>query len=343
MRVWIDALTPKQLIFSGRLRKKLEERGHEVLLTTRDYHDANYVVTRLALEAEVVGFHGGGGRERKLEASLKRSADLLRVVLERRPALALSFGSPEAARVASGLGTPHWCVNDSPHSEWVGRLTVPLSELVFCPWVVPASAWSVYGLKRKRVRQYRALDPAAWLKDRGWWPPATDFERLSAGAILFRPPETQASYLRGRAAEGVELARTLSERFPESRLIVLPRYAEQEEEYADAPGVTVAGEPFFGPNMLRDCRLLVGGGGTMNAEAALLGVPAVSSYPGDPTYVDKYLVSRGLLHRGRGPADILRLALRLLTEDAGAKGERELELMDDPAEFVAAAVDRGAA
>jgi len=35
----------------------------------------------------------------------------------------------------------------------------------------------------------------------------------------------------------------------------------------------------------------------MSAEAALLGVPTISCYPGEPFWVEKYLVKQGMVYR----------------------------------------------
>ncbi|MEM3638193.1 MAG: DUF354 domain-containing protein [Conexivisphaerales archaeon] len=345
MRIWIDALTPKQLIFFHFVSERLKESGHEVWFTTRDYHDTNYVVKRLNMHVDVVGRHGGRDLKEKLEASLRRSLELLPLVRDKKPDLALSFSSPEAARVATGLGVMHISVNDSPHSIWVAKLTIPLSSLLFTPWVIPARAWVRYGIENKRIIAYRALDPAVWLKRRDLWPEPTAFESSAKRGLLVRTAETQASYMSKQKFSMLNVAKLLSERFRDRKIILLPRYHEQEQELEmlDEPNVVICKEPFFGPNLISSASLLVGGGGTMNAEAALLGVPVISSYEGPATYVENYLAKSGLLKKVKNERECIREATTLLEENSNknfaTRAKMILSSMEDPSEVIASRID----
>jgi len=320
-------------------------KGHQVYITTRDYHDSNYVVDRLKIQVQVIGKHGGKKPEDKLVASLERSLELVSFVKNANPELAISFSSPEAARVSTGMGITHVSVNDSPHSVWVARLTIPLSSLLFSPWVIPSRAWRTFGIDPKRIIFYRALDPAAWLKRKELWPEPTDFERSSAGAVIIRAPEAHASYMKNQKFSVVNIARLLAERFRDKKLILLPRYKEQEEEFQslDAPNVIMCNEPFFGPNLLQSASLLIGGGGTMNAEASLLGIPVISFYEGPATYVENYLVKSGFVKKVRNEKECIRETTAILEKDSKEKFVRKAEVevssMEDPSEVIASKID----
>ncbi|MEM0074832.1 MAG: DUF354 domain-containing protein [Conexivisphaerales archaeon] len=341
LKIWIDAITPKQLLLFRRIASRLEKKGADVYITSRNYHDTNYLVERLGMNVKSIGSHGGIDKRGKLEASLNRSLQLLEFVTENKPDFCISFSSPEAARVSTGLGISHYSVNDSPHSVWVAKLTLPLSELLFYPWVIPSSAWLSYGIRRSNLFAYKALDPAAWLKDRASWPKPNYIEDSAKGCIIYRPTEYMASYIDSSNYD-IDLIRLLSERFPDDRIIILARYGEEATRYRDvsAMNVSVVDSPFFGPNILQHAKLLIGGGGTMNAEAALLGIPVISVYPGGATYVDKYLISKGLLVRAKDSKDAVKKAFDILADtekirENRTKSAKELESMDDPSEVVA--------
>lgn len=146
MKVWLDVLTPKQANFFGELQRRLSAKGFKTLLTTREYREVNELLELRSIKAIEVGRHGGGELSNKLVESSKRVSALAKVVEEERPEVAISFSSPEAARVAFGLKIPHYCISDSPHAEAVCKLTVPLSEKLFTPWVIPLYAWKKYGM-----------------------------------------------------------------------------------------------------------------------------------------------------------------------------------------------------
>jgi len=164
MKVWIEVLTPKQALFFEPLYRALKREGHEALITTRVYREAEQTLKLKKLRFSVVGRHGGGTAFGKLLASAERITKLANLIQKWRPSVAVSFSSVEASRVAFGLGIPHVAANDSPHSWMVARLTIPLTTFLCCPWIIGRSVWEEFGGPLRRVILYRALDPAAWLK-----------------------------------------------------------------------------------------------------------------------------------------------------------------------------------
>src|SRR3989344_9522175 len=174
-KVWIDILTPKQVMMFGRLADEISGE-HELLITTREYKETNELLKLKGIDAKVVGRHGGGTLEGKLDAGIARMNELNKLAQKERPDVLVSLSSPEAARVAFGLKIPHVCVNDIPEAEAVTKLTAPLSNFIVAPKLIPKSAWLKYGVPAEKVIQYDALDPVAWLK--GFEPNQNDFNDL---------------------------------------------------------------------------------------------------------------------------------------------------------------------
>src|SRR5881396_2254803 len=132
MKIWIEVLTPKQALFCEPLYHALRREGHEALITTRVYREAEQTLKLKKLRFSVVGSHGGGTAFGKLTASAERITKLANLIQNWKPNVAVSFSSVEASRVAFGLGIPHVAANDSPHSWMVARLTIPLTTFVCC-------------------------------------------------------------------------------------------------------------------------------------------------------------------------------------------------------------------
>src|SRR5512145_1260294 len=107
MKIWLDILTPKQVMFFKPLVDSLIIAGHDVLSTSRDYREATELARIKNLEITVVGKHGGEGKYDKLRASASRVFELAEVVQAFDPDLAVTFSSPEGARVSFGLGIRH--------------------------------------------------------------------------------------------------------------------------------------------------------------------------------------------------------------------------------------------
>ncbi len=281
VRVWIDILTPKQALFFKPLVDALSSKGHETILTTRKYEEVEALLKALDIEVEPVGRHGGEAMLGKLEASAERVLTLARLISNTRPDAAVCFASPECARTAFGLQIPLVCVNDSPHSDKVARLTVPLVSVLLSPWVIPPSVWVGYGIPRDRVVTYHALDPAAWLK-RNIQPraeaPYTQID-MSKKTLAVRLEEAKASYLSQNGMKHTtSILDTVLGEVADCNIVVLARDQDQrsyiKERYGDR---VVVLEAFFGPTLLRSVDVLIGMGGTMTVEAALMGVPSISA------------------------------------------------------------------
>jgi predicted glycosyltransferase len=66
----------------------------------------------------------------------------------------------------------------------------------------------------------------------------------------------------------------------------------------------VPAKPLDGANLIAASDLVISAGGTINREAAALGVPVASVYAGSWAAVDEALVREGRLKRISNPADL---------------------------------------
>jgi len=342
-------LTPKQVRFFKRLVLILEGEGHEVTVTARAYRETVELLKLEKMRFTVVGKYGGRRLEGKLEASLRRALELARFIAGLSPDMVVSHASPEAARVAFGLGIPHICVNDSPHAEAVARLTVPLCRRLLTPKIIPKKNWTRYGIESDAIVQYNAIDAAAWLHgislDKGI------LGRLglsgSRPIVVLRTEESFASYLLDRHPGHGSLVVPIVEELLSILgdgvdLVVLPRYESQISDVKRSvpEEVKVIEHAIDAPSLLAASSAFVGGGGTMTAEAALLGVPSISCYPGETTCVESFLIEKGLVEKISDPAEIARGVAEILGNLPSVRSSQEkraysvLARMDDPIEVI---------
>lgn len=346
MRIWIDVLTPKQANLFSVFVRRLTEHGHETFVTTRHYREVEQLLQIRNTNATVIGRHGGADLAAKLTESSKRITGLTELIVDKRPDLVISFCSPEAARVAYGLGIPHYALCDSPHAEAVCRLSIPLLKRLFTPRAVPKSAWKRYGIAPSDIVQYNALDPAVWIRA---YAPGVDLRdtlglRSEKPIVVLRTEEEYASYLIQSGAQRsivTRLARPLTELG--AQVVVLPRYEKQVEmlmrEFSGVAAVPTSVVDAIG--LLSRASAFVGAGGTMSAEAALMGIPTISCFPSNPTYVDRYLFKLGLAERILSPERIVGKVRKFLTDAKLAKRQKEkadrvLAKMQDPVGVVMA-------
>jgi predicted glycosyltransferase len=89
----------------------------------------------------------------------------------------------------------------------------------------------------------------------------------------------------------------------------------------------------------------IGAGGTMTVEAALLGIPTVSCFPGEkPDYI-KYLEKKRLVQTIGSPNRIARVVSETLSSGAEQEAQKErgtrlLRWMQDPIEVISRVVKR---
>ena len=103
-------------------------------------------------------------KKTKLEASIDRMEKLSRKIKTFSPDIVISFCSPEAARISFGLGIRHVAFCDSPHADAVMRLTLPLIQKLLIPNVIPKNKFSKYGIDKKSIVSYKAIDAAVTIK-----------------------------------------------------------------------------------------------------------------------------------------------------------------------------------
>ncbi len=340
-------LTPKQVLFFGPVIKELESRGAEVLATSRRYREVGPLAERAGLELKYVGDRGTKGQEEQLLAATRRQAEMIPIVKDFAPKVAVSIASAVCARVAFGLGIRHVAVNDSPHSEVAGRLSLPLSYHLLCPWVIPFRAWARFGLRKEQVSTYRALDAAVWLKRD---PLAGPVPKLDRGreTITVRVQESDAPYLAKADMSWTDkLLASLIDAFPDSNLVALCRYDFQVDEIKGKFGsrCIVPDEVVSGHDLLAATDIFVGMGGTMNAEAALMGVPTVSAFQGS-LYTDLYLERVGLLSKALNTSTLVSHARLYLAEGFREgyerKAKRILDSMEDPVPKIAGFIEKTA-
>jgi uncharacterized protein len=329
-------------MFFRRAVNLLHNSGHEVLCTSRKYREAVELARIKKLDLIFIGSHGGVDRYNKLREGACRTYELAEVVKQFGPDVAVTFSSPEGSRVAFGLGIRHIGFNDSPHAEAVAKLTIPLTSKLYCPWVIPHAAWSGYGIAKKNIVHYKALDPAAWLKHHN-----DDIEEVKQEKkrILLRLEESKASYIADKKISTTRMIDSfVAKLWQSANIVVLCRYEDQIAEVESRYGnkVQVLRDVVEGTTLIKSTQLFVGAGGTMTAEAALLGKPTISIAP-IQFYVERYLVRSGLVKRANNSRSLVRLGMKMLSDEwyigmQKKRAARILGRMEDPTERMISAL-----
>jgi len=120
--------------------------------------------------------------------------------------------------------------------------------------------------------------------------------------VTVRPPATEAHYHNPEAEVLLDAALRFLTHRPDVRVILLPRNEKQAQTLRKQWAKWIANRKIVIPehvvdglNLIWFSDLVISGGGTMNREAAALGVPVYSIFRGRIGAVDKYLAEKGRL------------------------------------------------
>lgn len=343
-RIWFDVLTPKQLLFFAHMMRRLKPE-YEILCTSRKYVEVTSLAKLHGMSPEIIGRHGGTELSSKLRAGTERIRRLTGRVLEFAPDVAVSFCSPDAARVAFGLGIRHVAFSDTPHHGAVMRLTLPLVQKLLIPYIIPKREFARYGIDVSDIIQYRAIDAAITIKRKVDRSAPLPFGRGKDKNILIRPEESHAAYVTRRGATIPLVKRLVSEFGNGHSIVVLARYQDQARVLKAelGPRAHVTRMRYDGVHLLENTDVFVGSGGTMTAESALLGVPTIS-YEAVTNTVLRRLARMLLVRVESDPDRVVSHVHRALRTGAGeafrARARRFVSQMDDPADALVAVINK---
>ena len=319
MKIWFDILTPKQYLFFEYFIQKLQKQ-HKILCTSRKYEQVNGIRKFGSINPIIIGKHGGKNNVNKLLASLDRSKLLTKKIEKNDPDLLISFCSPEASRVAFGLGIPHIAFSDSPHANAVMRLALPYATKLLTPWIIPKKDFEGFGIDNKNIINYRTIDAAVIIKN---YKKNKQKKSNLRKMILIRPEESEAAYIT-KKSKTVKIIKKIIEKFPDEQKIVLSRYKEQTIKLKKIFGASICllSKPVSGKELLNNVDCFIGSGGTMTAESGLLGIPTVS-FNAIPNRIEDFLVKKRIIVRSENPDRISREIYQSLNNPQIIKKRKE--------------------
>ena len=302
MRVWIDLANSPHVPLFEPVIERLEADGATVLLTARNHAQTVALAQRAFGDIRVVGDESPAGRVRKGVTIATRARALTRLARKARPHVALSHGWYAQIVAARAARVPALTMMDyefQPANHLSFRLGEPCSR----PSVFPADALRRCGARAKKVIRYDGFKEELYLGS--FEPDESVIAALGIDAshviVVMRPPPEGALYHQGGNARFDEILERAAAR-EDARVVVLPRATAQAEAYRGRDDLIVLHAPIDGRSLLALADLMIGAGGTMNREAALLGTPTYTVFAERLAAVDRELIRLGLMHDLRDPA-----------------------------------------
>ena len=307
MRVWIDITNSPHVVIFRPLIARMRARGHEVTVTAREFAQTIGLLERFGIEHVSVGAHGGASRAGKGRAMAGRSAALVRFARRERFDLAVAHGSTDQPLAARLAGTPQVSMFDYEYASTMHHWNGRLATRVLVPSAIPEVALARYGMRPPKLVRYPGLKEEYYLADHALDDGVLAELGLDPGRVIavLRPPPEVTLYHRGASTDlfAATLARLLAAA-PEVQTVVLPRTDEQRAQLVGGAAI-VPSRPTDGPSLVACADLVVSAGGTMNREAAALGVPAYTPFAARLGAVDRRLIEEGRLRRLERPDDVV--------------------------------------
>lgn len=315
MKIWIDIVNSPHVRFFNGIIKRLKADGHEVLITARDFSNIHDLLDIFQLEYTSIGKHGVT-LEEKLLASTKRAYELSQFIAKENVDIAITKHSIELPRVAFGLGIPNIFILDNEHAIAANKLTLPLTSKLIIPEIFDVWNTIHFGMNPNDIVRYNGTCEVTHLEDFEYNKNIIEDLGLKLNnkkIILMRPEPSLASYLDTDCTKSV-LTPIVNALKDQADILIIPRFRTQGEIFNDLENVHIIKTPVDTFSLMKKADLLIGAGGTMNREAALLGTPVISCYPGKQLSVDTYYIDKGLMKRSQNLNEIIDLSKELLSK-----------------------------
>ncbi|HWD92927.1 MAG TPA: DUF354 domain-containing protein [Verrucomicrobiae bacterium] len=297
-KVWIDLDNTPHVPFFEPIMREFRARGYDVFCTARDAFQVCDLARQRGLAFQQVGRHSGKNRIRKALGLFYRALQLLPLAFREKPVLAVSHGSRAQIIACKLLNIPTVLIEDYEHAAYPPSMRPS--------WEIVPDSIGDDGLccDPSHARRYPGLKEHVYVRD--FRPDASILAKLGLKdehlVVTVRPPATEAHYHNNRGETLFFEVMEYLLRDARTRIVLMPRNGKQADwirrskpEWFTGERVVVPGAALDGLNVIFHSDLLVSGGGTMNREAAALGVPAYSILGGKLGAVDRALERAGQL------------------------------------------------
>jgi uncharacterized protein len=296
-KIWVDLDNSPHVPFFRPIIEELKKRNYDVLVTARDAYQVRELLEFYGVSARLIGRHYGKHKVLKGIGTCWRALAVTAGVRNEKIDLAITHGSRACVIACALLGIPDILLFDY---EFAAKIPGIKPTWLMAPGVIAdrhkgngAQIINYPGIKEDVYLS--RFCPDYGLKGRLGIPPDDLL-------VMVRPPATEAHY---HNPESEGLLKAAIDRFvstPGTRILLLPRNKRQEADLRSAWAGAIASRQILIPdhvedglNLIWNSDLVISGGGTMNREAAALGVPVYSIFRGKIGAVDSYLADEGRL------------------------------------------------
>jgi predicted glycosyltransferase len=296
-RIWIDLDNSPHVPLFRPVVKELNRRNVECIITARDFAQTISLLRLWGVPFQKIGKHGGKNKFKKVINLFVRANELRNYIRDKSIDLALSHGSRTQLVAAKFSGIKSVVMMDYEYTE--SRIFNYLSNYMLIPEYIPDSRLESVNINTGKILKYPGFKEELYLNS---FSPEMDFRsnlNIDNQKVLvtIRPSAMVGNY---HDATSETILLKIMEKLIVNK-DVYPLIISRTSEDRDLLQSNFGGKVHFLKNAIDGLQLIwnsdvfISGGGSMNREAALLGVPAYSIFTGRKPYLDEYLQEKGKL------------------------------------------------
>lgn len=290
MKIWFDFVNTPDINMFQALITELKEEGHEIYITCRPLANTTEMLDLHQMDYTIVGKHYGTNFIMKMLGFPIRICQLYVHLRKQKPDVAVGLSAFTLPLAAYLLGVPCIYTNDNEHA--MGNIPAFLfATIIMVPEALDTKKVTRQLAKKSKIVKHHGVKEGMYL-----WKEKLERKAISSQGkkrVYIRPEPWNAQYYKGDLNFLDDLILKLAEHVS---VILIPRGEIQLTHYQTEKfsKITVMENPMTYVDIVKDCDLFIGAGGTMTREMAVTGVPTISVYQDDLLDVDRYLMSLGL-------------------------------------------------
>ncbi len=311
--IWIDIKNSHEPLLFKSLIKDLP---YNFYITARDYAEVTGLLDKYRMQYRKVGkYHAKSKATKALYLGI-RSLHLALIVPKFD--FFLSHGSIYGIMASKMRGRKSITITDNDFYNSTNKIIYKYSNFMVVPKYLQYNKF-----KTQKVLTFDGFKEDIYIAD--FEPEKCKKEIPFDEYIIIRPEAYKAYYLEGPVKTLVpDLVKLFSHQ--SFNIVILPRYPEDREKYSKYENVFVPKYPINGLCGAWYARAVLTGSGTLGREAACMGVPAVSFFPGKELLsVDAELIKRGWLFHSRDADEIVEYVLNAKRRDQSLERSKKVK------------------
>jgi uncharacterized protein len=310
--IWIDMDNSPHVPVFKPIIGILGANNIRVFVTARDYAQTIPLLHYWKIDHVQVGKHGGKNKIKKVINLAYRSMQLFFLMRKKKIDLAVSHGSRSMVVAAKLLSIKTVTMLDYEYTE-TGIFNF-FSDYLLMPELIPSERLKNAGLDLKKIIRYDGFKEELYLNN---LVPDESLRKSLAIAqenilVTLRPSALLGNY-HNPLSEKIIIALLHKLVDMESvTVLIVSRSAEDKKLITSEFGekIRFLEQAVDGLQLIWNSDIFISGGGTMNREAALLGVPTYSVFTGRKPYLDEHLEREGKLVFINSIADIEKIQIK---------------------------------